>query len=119
MTTAPLQHQIDAFNAQARSQLSTDLLQDLTRPIAQLIESGAAEQALTAGAPAPEFTLPDVFGNPVTLSHLLARATRLGSAGACAQCASARRPSRTPQTPSAGIMNTAAAGGQDAPWLCC
>jgi peroxiredoxin len=47
------------------------LLQDLTRPIAQLIQSGATEQALTEGAPALDFTLPDAFGNPVTLSHLL------------------------------------------------
>jgi peroxiredoxin len=62
---------MDEFNAQARSQLPTALLQDLTRPIAQLIESGAAEQALTEGAPAPDFTLPDAFGNPVTLSRLL------------------------------------------------
>jgi peroxiredoxin len=71
MTTAPLQRPIDAFNAQARSQLPTDLLQDLTSPVAQLIQSGAAEQALTEGASAPDFTLPDAFGNPVTLSHLL------------------------------------------------
>jgi signal transduction histidine kinase len=71
MTTAPLQHQIDEFNAQARSQLPADLLQDLTRPIAQLIQSGTAEQALTEGAPAPDFTLPDAFGHPVTLSRLL------------------------------------------------
>jgi signal transduction histidine kinase len=73
MTTAPLQHQIDEFNAQARSQFPADLLQDLTRPIAQLIQSGAAEQALTEGAPAPDFTLPDAFGHPVTLSRLLQR----------------------------------------------
>jgi peroxiredoxin len=42
----------------------------LTRPIAQLIQSGAAEQALSEGASAPDFTPPDAFGNPVTLSHL-------------------------------------------------
>jgi signal transduction histidine kinase len=71
MTTAPLQHQIDEFNAQARSRLPADLLQDLMRPTARLIQSGAAEQALTEGAQAPDFTLPDAFGNPVTLSHLL------------------------------------------------
>jgi len=71
MTTTPLQQQIDEFNAQARSRLPADLLQDLTRPIAQLIQSGAAKKALTEGAQAPDFTLPDAFGNPVTLSHLL------------------------------------------------
>ena len=71
MTTTPLQQQIDEFNAQARSQLPADLLQELTRPIEQLIQSGAAEKALTEGALAPDFTLPDAFGNPVTLAHQL------------------------------------------------
>ena len=71
MTTTPLQQQIDEFDAQARSQVPAGLLQDLTHPIAQLIQSGAAEPALKEGAPAPDFTLPDAFGNPVTLSHLL------------------------------------------------
>jgi signal transduction histidine kinase len=73
MTTTPLQQQIDEFNAQVRGQLPADLLQDLARPIEQLMQSGAAEQALTEGAQAPDFTLPDTFGNPVTLSDLLAQ----------------------------------------------
>jgi signal transduction histidine kinase len=71
MTTTPLQHQIDEFNDLARSQLPTALLHDLTKPIARLVESGAAEQVLKEGGPAPAFTLPDAFGHPVTLSHLL------------------------------------------------
>jgi peroxiredoxin len=73
MTTNPLQQQIDEFDAQARSQVPADVLQDLTRPVEQLIQSGAAEKALTEGAQAPDFTLPDAFGHPVTLSHLLAQ----------------------------------------------
>ena len=72
MTTGPLQHQVDEYNTQARSHLPADLLQDLARPIAELIPSRAAEGALTAGAQVPDFTLPDAFGHPVTLSHLLA-----------------------------------------------
>jgi signal transduction histidine kinase len=71
MTTAPLQQQIDAFNAQARSQFPADMLQDLARPVAQLITSGAADKALAEGAQAPDFTLPDAFGRLVTLSRLL------------------------------------------------
>jgi peroxiredoxin len=70
-TDTPLQQQIDAFNAQAASQIPADLLQDLQSPIEQLITSRAAEKALKEGAQAPDFTLPDALGTVVTLSHLL------------------------------------------------
>jgi hypothetical protein len=73
-TTAPLQ-QIDAYNAQARSRLPAnpgdDLPRQLTSPIAQLIASGAAGRALKEGDRAPDFTLSDALGQPVTLSRLL------------------------------------------------
>src|SRR5205823_102390 len=70
-TNTPLQQQIDEFIAEGASWLPADLLQDLLSPIGQLINSGAAEQALKEGAQAPHFILPDVRGNAVTLSHLL------------------------------------------------
>ena len=69
----PLQQQIDEFIAEGASWLPTDLLQDLLSPIRQLINSGAAKQALKEGAQAPAFILPDARGNAVTLSHLLAQ----------------------------------------------
>ena len=72
-TNTPLQQQIDEFIAEGASWLPADLLQDLLSPIGQLINSGAAEQALKEGAEAPDFTLPDARGNAVTLSHLLAQ----------------------------------------------
>jgi len=72
-TNTPLQQQIDEFIAEGASWLPADLLQDLLSPIGQLINSGAAEQALKEGAEAPDFTLPDACGNAVTLSHLLAQ----------------------------------------------
>src|SRR2546430_2162001 len=70
-TNTPLQQQIDEFIAEGASWLPTNLLQDLLRPIGQLMNSGAAEQAFKEGAQAPDFTLPDARGNAVTLSHLL------------------------------------------------
>jgi peroxiredoxin len=72
-TNIPLQQQIDEFIAEGASWLPADLLQDLLRPIGQLIHSGAAEHALKEGAQAPDFILPDARGNAVRLSHLLAQ----------------------------------------------
>src|SRR2546421_3129530 len=70
-TNTPLQQQIDEFIAEGASWLPTNLLQDLLHPIGQLMNSGAAENALKEGAQALDFTLPDARGNTVTLSHLL------------------------------------------------
>jgi peroxiredoxin len=67
----PLQQQIDEFIAEGASWLPPDVLQDLLRPIGQLVTSGAAENALKEGEQAPDFTLPDAHGNAVRLSHLL------------------------------------------------
>ena len=72
-TNTPLQQQIDEFIAEGASWLPADLLQDLLRPIGQLINSGAAENAPKEGAQAPDFILPDARGNAVRLSHLLAQ----------------------------------------------
>ena len=72
-TNTPLQQQIDEFIAEGASWLPADLLQDLLSPIGQLINSGAAENALKEGAQAPDFILPDARGNAVRLSHLLAQ----------------------------------------------
>ena len=72
-TNTPLQQQIDEFIAEGASWLPADLLQDLLRPIGQLIHSSAAEHALKEGAQAPDFILPDARGNAVRLSHLLAQ----------------------------------------------
>src|SRR5712692_250690 len=70
-TNTPLQQQIDEFIAEGASWLPTNLLQDLLSPIGQLMNSGAAENALKERAQAPDFALPDARGNAVRLSHLL------------------------------------------------
>src|SRR5712691_4999633 len=70
-TNTPLQQQIDEFIAEGASWLPAGLLQDLLSPIGQLINSGAAENALKEGALVPDFTLPDARGTAVRLSHLL------------------------------------------------
>ena len=67
----PLQQQIDEFIAEGASWLPPDLLHDLLRPIGQLVTCSAAENALKEGERAPDFTLPEVGGNAVRLSHLL------------------------------------------------
>ena len=69
----PLQQQIDEFIAEGASWLPTNLLQDLLSPVGQLINSGAAENALKEGAQAPDFALLDTRGTMVRLSHLLTR----------------------------------------------
>ena len=70
-TTTRFQQELDEFIAMQVSRLPAALLDDLTSPIAMLIKEKAAEKALKEGDQAPDFTLPDAHGNPVTLSHLL------------------------------------------------
>src|SRR6516225_3048623 len=73
LMNSSLQQQNDEFIAEGASWLPTRLLQDLLRPIGQLINSGAVEQSLKEGALAPDFILPDAHGRVVKLSHLLAQ----------------------------------------------
>src|SRR5205807_8926396 len=70
-TNTPLQQQIDEFIAEGASWLPRNLLQDLLRPIGQLMNTGAAENALKEGTQAPDFTLLNARRNAVTLSHRL------------------------------------------------
>jgi peroxiredoxin len=70
-TNTPLQQQLDELVASVADRVPAEIRQQLTRPILQLVQAGASEQALKEGEQAPDFTLPDVAGNAVTLSELL------------------------------------------------
>jgi peroxiredoxin len=71
--TTTLKDTIDIFMQGVAKQAPSDILAGLGAEIKKLAESGIARQALQVGATAPDFTLPDVHGKPVTLSALLAR----------------------------------------------
>ncbi len=73
-----LQDRLDAFRADFISgkwlrQPSKEVLDTMSRATAELIESGQAQRAKKAGDPAPDFTLLDPDGKPVSLRDLLAR----------------------------------------------
>jgi peroxiredoxin len=69
--SVPFQQQVDDFVALQVSRLPAKLIEDLKRPIGQLIQSDAVAKVLKEGAQVPDFTLPDTHGQAVTLSHLL------------------------------------------------
>jgi peroxiredoxin len=66
-----LQQQIEAFQAQLATQLPPEMLAELANSSAALIQTEIAQQSVKRGERAPDFTLPDVLGNEVTLSELL------------------------------------------------
>jgi peroxiredoxin len=70
----PLQGKLDAFKHEFDTNLAPPAaVEALHRSVNELIASGAQNQALKAGDLAPEFTLPDVDGNPVSSKALLAK----------------------------------------------
>ena len=74
MTTsnhATLQQQIETLQDQLAEQLPAEVLAQLSKSITTLVQTGIAQQSVKVGERAPDFTLPDVFGKPVTLSELL------------------------------------------------
>ncbi len=70
----PLQGKLDAFKVEFDTRLAPPAaVEALHRSVEELIASGAADRALKAGDVAPEFTLPDPDGRPVSSKALLAR----------------------------------------------
>jgi peroxiredoxin len=73
-----LQDRLDAFKADFESGRwlrtpSQEVLDTMQRGTAELIASGQAQRARKAGDPAPEFTLKDPDGRPVSSRELLAK----------------------------------------------
>jgi len=70
----PLQGKLDALKAEFETHFAPPaVVEALHRSTAELIASGAQNRALKAGQTAPEFTLPDADGDPVSSRALLAR----------------------------------------------
>ncbi len=70
-THATLQQQIETLQAQLAEQLPAEVLAELSKSITTLVQTGIAHQSVKVGERAPDFTLPDAEGSPVTLSELL------------------------------------------------
>ena len=71
-THLSLREQIEAFQAESASRVSPEVQERSKARRAQLVASGIADKSLKAGETAPDFTLPDAYGNPISLSTLLA-----------------------------------------------
>jgi peroxiredoxin len=68
-TQGALQDQLDAQKAQSPEAMTTII----DAHVAALVADGILERSLKVGAHAPDFTLPDALGNPVSLAEALAR----------------------------------------------
>ncbi len=70
----PLQGKLDAFKLAFDTRLAPPAaVKALHRSVDELIASGTPDRALKVGDVAPEFTLPDPDGNPVSSKVLLAK----------------------------------------------
>lgn len=68
-----LQDRLDAFKATFQAGRPASVIETMQRATAELIASGQAERAKQAGDAAPEFTLADQDGNPMSSTALLAQ----------------------------------------------
>ena len=70
----PLQGKLDAMKSEFDTKLAPpEIVEALHRSTEELIAAGAPNRALKVGEMAPEFTLPDAEGNPVSSKVLLAK----------------------------------------------
>jgi peroxiredoxin len=86
LSATTLKDSIDTFMQGVAKHAPPEVLSGLGAEIKKLTESGIARQALRVGAKAPDFTLPDVHGKPVTLSALLPAVVTFYRGGWCPFC---------------------------------
>ena len=68
-----LQQQLEALAQKTLPQIPLATRETLQRTSANLVQAGVVEQGMQVGDTAPEFALPNVSGNTVTLSDILKR----------------------------------------------
>jgi hypothetical protein len=66
-----LQVQLAAIRVRGKAVLPSEIVVSMQRDLESLVRSGLAQQSIQVGEQAPDFTLPDALGQPVTLSDLL------------------------------------------------
>ncbi len=76
MSNAPglnqeLKQAIEAFQQEMLSKIPADIRSTLQRTTEDLVKTGIADRALTVGDTAPDFSLPNVRGEQVSLSGRL------------------------------------------------
>lgn len=65
-----LQERIDEIKRQSAGEIPEDAQQVMQEVTRSLVRSGKADEALTVGDTAPDFTLPDTEGDPVSSAQL-------------------------------------------------
>ena len=68
-----LKQQIAAFQKEMLPKIPPEVREVLVRTTEDQVKSGITDKALKVGDKAPDFTLPNVHGEAVTLSNLLAK----------------------------------------------
>ncbi len=68
-----LKQQIAAFQKENLPKIPKESLEVLLRTTEEQVKSGIADKALKVGDKAPDFTLPNVRGESVSLSDILAK----------------------------------------------
>ncbi len=68
-----LQEQLDSLKAQSATRIPSEARAIMQRAVDDLRKSGAPERTLKVGDRAPEFTLPNDAGQPVSFGELRAK----------------------------------------------
>ena len=68
-----LQEKLDSIREAARTRIPPETRAVMERSVEELRASGIVQRVVRVGQPAPEFTLPNAAGTPVSLADLRAR----------------------------------------------